>query len=239
VLTAARPYAPASPVAVADGRPNGELVLATGTVEPGNKADCLTVAVGLVPTDRLRAAKLSILEAVGMADGMEFPITAAAMPLQLLSYLRLARVADPAALASVSFDADTVISPANEYEVLQLLLGECKERLTAYSGSAEDDAKLLQNPALAPRARVAAQLRAGEKAILQVTLDAVRRRLAPIRGVPTKDGGLRDANADLVEIFDAWASVPAAPKKAIDGLLAWARGDNDPEFQKKWGRKKK
>jgi hypothetical protein len=28
-----------------------------------------------------------------------------------------------------------VLSPANEYEVLQLLLGECRERLAAYAGA--------------------------------------------------------------------------------------------------------
>ena len=238
VLRAPRPVAAGAPVSIYDGRPNGELVLATGTLEDGNPADCLTVRVGLVPTDRLRNAKLSILEAVGLADGVDFPVTATAMPLQLLGYLRLARVADSAALASVSFDADVVVSPANEYEVLQLLLNECKERLTTYGGSAEDDTKLLQDPRLSPGARLAARLRLGEKRILQGTLDAVRRRLAPIRGVPMKDGTLRDANADFVEIFDAWAAVPAAPKKLVDGLLSWARGDNDPEFQKKWGKKK-
>ena len=146
--------------------------------------------------------------------------------------------ADSAALASVSFDADVVVSQANEYEVLQLLLNECKERLMAYGGSAEDDTKLLQDRGLPLRARLAARLRLAEKRILQGTLDAVRRRLAPIRGIPTRDGGLRDANADIVEIFDAWAAVPAAPKKLVDGLLNWAKGEYDPEFQKKWNKKK-
>ena len=28
-----------------------------------------------------------------------------------------------------------MLSPANEYEVLQLLLGECRERLAAYAGA--------------------------------------------------------------------------------------------------------
>lgn len=234
VLRASRATAAGDTISIYDGRPNGELLLATGALEDKNPADCLTVTVGLVPTDRLRSAKLSILEAVGLADGVDFPITATAMPLQLLAYLRLARVADSAALASVSFDADVVVSPANEYEVLQLLLNECKERLMAYGGSAEDDTKLLQDPTLPPRARTAARLRLAEKGILQGTLDAVRRRLAPIRGIPTRDGGLRDANADIVEIFDAWAAVPAAPKKLVDGLVSWAKGEYDPEFQKKW-----
>jgi histone-lysine N-methyltransferase SETD3 len=65
----------------------------------------------------------------------EFPIFEDRMPLQLLAYLRLARIADPAQLAKVTFDGDVIITPANEYEVLQLLLGECKDRLGAYEGT--------------------------------------------------------------------------------------------------------
>ena len=32
----------------------------------------------------------------------------------------------------VNMDKDVVVSPMNEYEVLQLLLAECRDRLTAY-----------------------------------------------------------------------------------------------------------
>jgi histone-lysine N-methyltransferase SETD3 len=31
-------------------------------------------------------------------------------------------------------------------------------------------------------------------------MDAVRRRLAPIRGIPTKSGGMQDPNADIKEV---------------------------------------
>ena len=240
VLTANRAYAPGDAVDVADGRPNGELLLATGAVDArGGDADCLTVTVGLAATDRMRSTKLQILDAVGLADGHPFPIKRGGFPLQLLSYLRLARLQDPAQLAAVTFEKDVVVSPANEYEVLQLLLGECRERLSAYVGGAEEDTKLLQDATLTPRARVAASLRLGEKRILQATLDAARRRLAPIRGVPTKDGSLRDANADFVEMFDAFEALPSVPKKVVDGLLSWARGEGDPEYQERWGKKKK
>ena len=34
----------------------------------------------------------------------------------------------------MTFDKDVILSPANEYEVLQLLLGECKTRLGGYAG---------------------------------------------------------------------------------------------------------
>ena len=34
----------------------------------------------------------------------------------------------------VTFEGDVILSQANEYEVLQLLLGECKTRLGNYAG---------------------------------------------------------------------------------------------------------
>ena len=37
-------------------------------------------------------------------------------------------------MLQVAFDKDVILSPANEYEVLQLLLGECKTRLGGYAG---------------------------------------------------------------------------------------------------------
>ena len=233
VLSAARPHAAGERVLLADGRPSGETLLAAGEVEVGNPAESLTVTVGLVQSDRMLGAKTAVLEAVGLAPVQTFPIRADGMPMQLLAYLRLARAADAAQLAGVTFTEDVILSQANEYEVLQLLLGECRERLGAYAGPAEDDVKLLQGRGLDPRARLAAQLRLAEKGVLQGTLDTVRRRLAPIRGVPTKDGALRDANADLLEVFDVLEAIPAAPGKLINGLMAWARGDGDPEYQKR------
>ena len=38
------------------------------------------------------------------------------------------------AAMQVTFEQDVILSPANEYEVLQLLLGECKTRLGSYEG---------------------------------------------------------------------------------------------------------
>jgi len=192
--------------------------------------------VGLVPTDRLRDAKAEILGAMGFTPSRQpFPIAADRMPLGLLAYLRLARVSDAAALAAVSFEVDNPVSAANEYEVLQLLLGECRDRLAGYEGPAEEDTKMLQRPGLTSRQILAARLRLCEKAILQGTMDAVRRRLAPIRGIPTKDGSMRAANADLLEVFDVLEGLPSLPGKVWGGLTGWARGDNDPEWKKKGG----
>ena len=41
------------------------------------------------------------------------------------------------AAVQVTFEQDVMLSPANEYEVLQLLLGECKTRLGNYAGGLE------------------------------------------------------------------------------------------------------
>ena len=47
-------------------------------------------------------------------------------------------------LLQVTFEQDVVITQMNEYEVLQLLMGECRDRLAAYKTTLEEDAKLLQ-----------------------------------------------------------------------------------------------
>ncbi len=57
--------------------------------------------------------------------------------------------------------------------------------------SYEEDVKLAQQPSLTPRERVAVALRLGEKKIINSTMEAVRRRLAPIRGIPTKSGAMQ------------------------------------------------
>ena len=49
-----------------DGRPAGELLLATGTlIEGDNPEDCLMMRVALVRADRLYTSKKQILESLG------------------------------------------------------------------------------------------------------------------------------------------------------------------------------
>ena len=64
-----------------------------------------------------------------------------------------------------------------------------------------------------------------------------RRRLAPIRGIPTKSGGMSDPNADLREVFDTIEAIPNLPSKLVGGLMSWARGEQDPDWKKKGGGK--
>lgn len=128
-------------LAMYDGRPNGELFLATGTVEDRNPSDCLLFRAELIKADRLYSSKKAIVESLGFSTIevdfqstyryrlanpiydkhsaldmqacdlnwvdvantlQDFPIYEDRMPLQLLAYMRLSRVTDPAQLAMVS-----------------------------------------------------------------------------------------------------------------------------------------
>ncbi|KAL3145868.1 hypothetical protein ABBQ38_015239 [Trebouxia sp. C0009 RCD-2024] len=231
-LTAQRTIRSGEQVKIYDGRPNTEMFLATGTVEENNLSDYLTVQVNLVAADKLYMLKKQVVQSLGFDVKQEFPIYADRMPAQLLAYLRLSRVQDSAEIAKVNFEQDSVVSQSNEYEVLQLLLADMRDRLTAYPGSIEDELKLLQNKKLPERQWAAAQLRFSEKVVLQKTLDAVRRRLAPIRGIPTKGGKMISPNADLEDIFSTIENIPNAPKKLFAGIKSWARGDKDPTWKR-------
>ncbi|PNW75373.1 hypothetical protein CHLRE_12g524500v5 [Chlamydomonas reinhardtii] len=235
VVTAVRPYRAGSEMLLNDGRPNGELLLATGTLQDNNSSDFLSWPAGLVPADRYYMMKSQVLESMGYSAAEEFPVYADRMPIQLLAYLRLSRVADPALLAKCTFEADVELSQMNEYEILQILMGDCRERLASYTKSYEEDVKIAQQSDLSPKERLAVKLRLGEKRIINATMEAVRRRLAPIRGIPTKSGQLADPNSDLKEIFDTIESIPTAPLRLMQGLVSWARGDDDPEW---YGKKK-
>ncbi|KXZ52752.1 hypothetical protein GPECTOR_8g143 [Gonium pectorale] len=216
VVTAARPYRAGSELLLNDGRPNGELLLATGSLQDSNMSDCLEWPAALLPADRYYMMKSQILESLGFAPTERFPVYADRMPIQLLAYLRLSRVADPALLAKVSFEKDVELSQM-------------------WVQSYEEDVKIAQQPNLTPKERLAVKLRLGEKRIINATMEAVRRRLAPIRGIPTKSGAMADPNSDLKEIFDAIESIPAAPLRLVQGFMSWARGEQDPDWGKKPG----
>lgn len=217
-------------VKVYDGRPNGELFMATGCVERANPSDFMTLNASLIAMDRLYTMKEEVATAMGFSPSVDFPIFVDRFTTQHLAYLRMSRITDAAQMAKVSFEDDVIISQENEYEILQLLMGDLREFLQGYETGLEEDVKELQRTDLTHRERMAALLRLGEKRVLRGTMDGVRTRLAPIRGIPTKSG-LQDPNADLVEIFTAIEELPQAPGKLVDGFKSWLRGDNDPDFK--------
>lgn len=235
IISSNRNYNLGEEVCLFDDRPNGERLLTTGSLELDNPSDFLLLDFQLVPADRLFSAKRQILESMDYQTTEPFPIYQGRIPVQLLSFLRLSRIQDPGQLAQVNFDSDQEISQLNEYEVLQLVLGECRVRLSQYQENWESDVTALKNDTLTEQQRISRQLLLSEKRILQSCVDIVRTRLAPIRGIPTKSGKLEDPNQDLAEMFKSIEELPSAPKRALDEFLRWAKGEYDPE----WGKKQK
>jgi histone-lysine N-methyltransferase SETD3 len=224
VLLAQAPLAAGAVVVATDTqmRSNADLLLGAGEVDADFPGDYLTWNAALVGADRLYAAKAAALASAGLApDGQTFPVYADRFPTQLLAYLRLSRVTDVAEMAKVRFEADAVVSQLNEYEVLQLMLGDCRERMAGYAGALDEEVKLLQDGGLAPEAHAAAALRLSEKRILSETMAAVRRRLAPIRGTPTKGGKMEAPNADILEIFEQLENLNKAPRAMFNSMFGW------------------
>eukprot|EP00798_Chlamydomonas_sp_ICE-L_P020004 gene20004-26717_t len=169
----------------------------------GNAANFVNWNASLVEGDKYFMMKSQILESFGLSSNQNFPVYADRMPNQLFAYLRLVRVADPALFAKISFEQDVVLSQMNEYE----------------------------DPDLSPKERLAVKQRLTEKRLVSATMDAVRRRLAPIRGVPTK-AGFENANSDIEEIFATLEAIPNAPANLMKGIMSWAKGDQDPDWGK-------
>ena len=236
-LVARRAHTRGEAFQIVDDRPNAERLLLSGEFEDDNPMDACFVDVELVPADTNYSIKIQVAESAGYSARERFPLHYDRMPLQLLAFSRLARIADVAELAKVNFDDDVRISEANEYEVLMLLMGDIQEKLGRFAEDEEYDTVLLNRGGLRAREKLAVKQRLVEKRILRSTMDSVRRRLAPIRGVPTKQG-MEDPNDEIREIFEAIENLPQKPKELLDSFRSWARGDHDPEYRKKPARKK-
>ena len=217
-------------------RNNGELFLNTGVVDQKHPGDYIYMKADSQPTDRLFTAKKQVLEGMGFtAANQYFPVYEDRMPTQLYSYLRFSRVQDPGEMMAVSFDEDKMVSVMNEYEILQLLMGDCRELMAEYDTNEEDELNLLKlSDQLRPREIEAAKLRMSEKKLISATMNAVRKRLAPIRGIPTKQG-MEDPNQDLLDIFNAIESIPNKPREMFEDFKKWARGDYENEIPRGGG----
>jgi protein-histidine N-methyltransferase len=115
-------------------------------------------------------------------------------------------------------------------------MGDCRELMSEYNTNEEDELNLLKNvdKKLSLREIETAKLRMAEKKLIGATMTAVRKRLAPIRGIPTKQG-MEDPNQDLLDIFSAIESIPNKPKEMFQDFKKWARGDYEDEFNRPKG----
>ena len=105
VVAAGRPYREGQEVLLNDPRPNGELLMATGALPDSgsNTSDFVDFPASLIPADKYFIMKSQILESMGFGPKEMFPVFADRMPNQLLAYVRLSRVQDPALFAKVGW----------------------------------------------------------------------------------------------------------------------------------------
>lgn len=205
-------------------RSSGEMLIATGHVDPDTyDTDYLDWDTELVQADKLYSFKKQILEDKGLSTKQSFPIYADRIPRQLLSFLRLSRVQDPSDFFKISFEEDQKVSEANEYEVLMLMMSECQERMGRYGADLDNDFRIKSDPESSPKDVVAADLRINEKRVLRGTMDGLRRRLAPIRKIPTKKG-MQDPNQDIIDMFNELEKLPEKPKEFFAALLGRDKG---------------
>ena len=118
------------------------------------------------------------------------------------------------------------------------MMADMRERLSSYKSSdIEDETRLIndlkqkmQEQFRIQRNRkdndviikqlLASILRKREKFILISTMSACRSKLLPIRGLaPSKGGGMRDQNDDIMEIFESIENIPNIPKNFFNALF--------------------
>ncbi|KAG0600309.1 hypothetical protein M758_11G023400 [Ceratodon purpureus] len=126
-------------------RSNADFLITYGFVDENNAMDNLELEVGLVAGDRLEVLKRQILQQSMFDSPQSFPLYLDRFPTQLLTYMRLSRLQDPALFSKIVFEKDIMLDQANEYEVLMILMGECRSRLEKYEGGVDDEIRLLKN----------------------------------------------------------------------------------------------
>ncbi|EFJ32882.1 hypothetical protein SELMODRAFT_406852 [Selaginella moellendorffii] len=198
---------------------SADFLIRYGFLDESDENDFIEIEVGLVSGDSLAPLKREILQEVGLTVPQKFPVYLNRFPTQLLTYTRLARIQDSGLFAKITFEKDLIVCQTNEYETLMLLMADCRTKLLSFSDTMEDDMQTLKRKNLSYKQRVAAQLRLKEKRILTDTMSALRNRLAPIRGIPTKSGNLKDPNSDIREMFDMVEQVASAPRKFLASIL--------------------
>ena len=176
----------------------------------------------LVETDPLMQAKKEVAATKSLQQSQPFPVFGSQLPAQLYAFLRLARLQEAGELTKVELERDTPVSQLNEYEALQRLLADLRERLYSFPKPGIDEelriAKRTDSSASRERDVLAAELRYREKEVLRRAMQTVRDKLAPVRGVPTKDGKIENPNADLNEIFETLEAPFRAAKGFFDRL---------------------
>jgi len=163
-------------------RANCDLLVHNGFVFPDNQADCLTVRLGVAKTDALAAARLALLERLGLHT-QKFQLRRTEEPLEggLVAFLRVLQM-DAAGLAEERGEEQleqlrrVEEEQAVDGKVMQWLITRAALLLRSYPTTLEQDVESLREEKDAIAA-ITSQLVLAEKRILVATVAYCEQRL--------------------------------------------------------------
>ncbi|KAI4320139.1 hypothetical protein MLD38_033649 [Melastoma candidum] len=177
-LVVDRDYKTGEPISVWCGpQPNSKLLLNYGFVDENNSYDRIVVKAALSTEDPQYQDKRMVAQRNGKLSIQSFNVYAGKereTVLEMLPYLRLGYVSDPAEMQSVISSQGPVcpVSACMERAVLDQLVDYFESRLAGYPTTLSEDDSLLSDPDLNPKKRVATQLVRVEKKMLKACLEA-------------------------------------------------------------------
>ncbi|EHA8589395.1 putative ribulose-1,5 bisphosphate carboxylase/oxygenase large subunit N-methyltransferase, chloroplastic [Cocos nucifera] len=163
-LVVDRPYKAGEPIVVWCGpQPNSRLLLNYGFVDEDNPYDRMVVEASLNTEDPQYQEKRMVAQRNGRLAVQVFHVYVGREKeaiSEMLPYMRLGYVSDPAEMHSVISSQGPVcpVSPCMERAVLDQLVGYFEARLAGYSTTLSEDEDMLRDGHLNPKKRVAVQL---------------------------------------------------------------------------------
>ncbi|XP_073116625.1 uncharacterized protein [Elaeis guineensis] len=177
-LVVDRPFKAGEPIVVWCGpQPNSRLLLNYGLVDEDNPYDRIAVEASLNMEDPQYQEKRMVAQRNGKLAVQVFHVFVGREKeaiSEMLPYMRLGYVSDPAEMQSVISSQGPIcpVSPCMERAVLDQLVGYFEARLAGYSTTLSEDEDMLRDGHLDPKKRVAVQLVKLEKKMLHACLQA-------------------------------------------------------------------
>nr|CAD1823458.1 unnamed protein product [Ananas comosus var. bracteatus] len=177
-LVVDRPYKAGEPIVVWCGpQPNSRLLLNYGFVDEDNPYDRIVIEASLNTEDPQYQEKRMVAQRNGKLSVQVFQVHVGREKeaiSEMLPYLRLGYVSDPAEMHSVISSQGPIcpVSPCMERAVLDQLVDHFEFRLARYPTTLEEDEAMLADGNLDPKNRVAAKILRLEKKMLHACLQA-------------------------------------------------------------------
>lgn len=211
---------------------NSDLLLLYGFALERNPFNSVDITVGLSKEDPLYVAKRAYLAKSGRdAISVRFPLQQSRYPSELVDFLRLLLV-EPEDIGTQPverIDFNEPISPSLERKVLRTIINVCESYLQQYPTTLSDDENFMMDRSvfstLTRQQRMAVKLRASEKRILNLTVEAIKAELGKILSVTN----IEDA-AFLMPAGRSFDTLRNAPKiETAKGPRDWVENRSDSE----------